>query len=309
MTRVSTVGNYSAVLTNLMAAQQRQIEAGITGSTQKNGTDLKAYARSAEILTAMRSMESRVSGYLDQNRLIADKLETQDFALNQLADSTTSTREAIASALASGRADTLMLELEGNFRNGVQALNTRYGGKYMFAGGQIDTEPVSAQSLASLTAPPAIIADLFHNDDFVTKAKVDDATTVSTGLLASDMGTDILTAYQSIQAFNEGVDGPFDGQLTENQRAFLEGVLSSWDTLHSAAVDLTARNGMAQARVESVKTDLSNRKDSLNGMMGDITDADMAEAVTRLEQAQLSVQAAAQVFTTLKESSLLNLLR
>lgn len=309
MTRVSTVGNYSAVLTNLMAAQQRQIEAGITVSTQKNGTDLKAYARSAEILTAMRSMESRVSGYLDQNRLIADKLETQDFALNQLANSTTSTREAIASALASGRADTLMLELEGNFRNGVQALNTRYGGKYMFAGGQIDTEPVSAQSLASLTAPPAIIADLFHNDDFITKAKVDDATTVNTGLLASDMGTNILTAYQSIQAFHEGVDGPFDGQLTENQRAFLEGVLSSWDTLHSAAVDLTARNGMAQARVESVKTDLSNRKDSLNGMMGDITDADMAEAVTRLEQAQLSVQAAAQVFTTLKESSLLNLLR
>ncbi|MFN3521990.1 MAG: flagellin [Phenylobacterium sp.] len=309
MTRVSTVGNYSAVLANLMAAQQRQIDAGITVSTQKNGTSLKEYSRSAEILTAMKSIESRVSGYLEQNRLIADKLETQDFALDQLAESVQSTREAIASALASGRADTLMLELEANFRNGVQAMNTRYGGKYLFAGGQIDTEPVSAQVLSDLTTPPAVIADFFHNDDFVTKAKVDDATTVSTGLLADDLGTDILTAYQAIQSFNEGADGPFGGNLTENQRLFLEGILDDWDGLHSDTVDRAARNGMAQSRVEGVKTDLTNRKDSLNTMIGEITDADMAEAVTRLEQAQLSVQAAAQVFTTLKESSLLNLLQ
>lgn len=309
MTRVSTVGNYSAVLANLMAAQQRQIDAGKTVSTQKNGTNLKDYARSSEILTAMRSIESRVSGYIDQNRLITDKLTTQDFSLNQLATSTSDTREAIASALASGRGDTLMLEVEANFRNGVQAMNTRYGGKYLFAGAQIDTEPVSAETLSDLTAPPAVIADLFHNDGFITTAKVDDATTVKTGLLASDMGTDILTAYQAIQAFNEGPDGPITGNLTDNQRTFLEGILKDWDQLHSDAVDRTARNGMAQSRVEGVKSDLVNRKDSLSSMIGDITDADMAAAVTRLEQAQLSVQAAAQVFSTLKESSLLNLLQ
>jgi len=308
MTRVSTVGNYSAVLSNLMSAQQRQIEAGITVSTQKNGTNLKDYSRSAEILTAMRSIESRVGSYLEQNRLITDKLSTQDFALNQIADSVLDTREAIASALASGRSDTLMLEMEANFRNGVQAMNTRYGGKYLFAGGQIDTEPVSAEVLSDL-ASPAVIANFFKNDDFIAKAQVDDATSVSTGLLASDLGTNILTAYQAIQDFDDGVDGPFGGPLTDNQRAFLEGLLDDWDALHSDAVDMTARNGMAQSRVEGVKTDLTNRKDSLTSMIGDITDADMAAAVTRLEQAQLSVQAAAQVFTTLKESSLLNLLQ
>jgi len=308
MTRVSTVGNYSAVLANLMAAQQRQIDAGKAVSTQKNGTDLKEYARNAEMLTAMRSISSRVEGYVEQNRLIADRLETQDFALNQLSTSISGTREAIASALAAGRADTLITEVEANLRNGVQSLNTRYGGKYVFAGGQIDTEPVSAQTLSDLTAPATVIADFFHNDDFVVKAKVDDATTVSTGYLASDLGTNLLTAYKAIQTFQEGPDGPISGTLTVNQRTFLEGLLTTWDGLHSAAVDVTARNGMAQSRVEGVKADLVNRKDSLAGMIGDITDANMPEAVTRLEQAQLSVQAAAQVFTALKESSLLNLL-
>lgn len=308
MTRVSTVGNYSAVLANLMAAQQRQVEAGKIVSTRKNGTDLKDYARSAEMLTAMRSIASRVDGYVNQNTLIADKLATQDFALNQYSDSISATREAIASALAAGRADNLISEIEANLRNGVQAMNSRYGGKYLFSGGQIDTQPVSTETLSDLTAPATTIADNFHNDTFVVQAKVDDATTVKTGILASDMGTNVLTAYKAIQTFQESADGPLTGVLTDAQRTFLEGVLTTWDQLHSDAVDLTARNGMAQSRVEGVKTDLLNRQDSLAGMMGDITDANMAEAVTRMEQAQLSVQAAAQVFTTLKESSLLNLL-
>ena len=56
-TRVSTVGNYSAVLANLMAAQARQIEAGDQVATQKMGSDLKDYAKKAEMLTAMRAVQ------------------------------------------------------------------------------------------------------------------------------------------------------------------------------------------------------------------------------------------------------------
>jgi flagellar hook-associated protein 3 FlgL len=47
----------------------------------------------------------------------------------------------------------------------------------------------------------------------------------------------------------------------------------------------------------------------LEGMVGAITDADMPLAITRLEQAQVAVQASAQVFNMLKQSSLLDILR
>ena len=56
MNRVSTGGNYSAVLANLMAAQQRQMEAGNMVGTQKKGSNLKDISRNAEMLTAMRSV-------------------------------------------------------------------------------------------------------------------------------------------------------------------------------------------------------------------------------------------------------------
>lgn len=309
MTRVSTNGNYSAVLANIQAAQQRQMEAGARVATQKQGTDLKGYARNAEMLTAMKSIDARIGGYLEQSKLITDKLTTQDFALSQITSAAQGTRETIAQALASGRADTLMQDLQGFFRNSVDGLNARYGGKYVFAGGQIDTLPVSATSLSDLTDPAKVISDFFHNDDFVTQAKVDDSTTVNTGLLADNLGTDLLAAFKDVQAFEEGPDGPFQGNLTDNQRIYLEGVLASWDSVSKEMINNTARNGMVQRRVDSVKIDLVTRQNSLAGMMGDITDADPAEAATALQQAGVAVQAAAQVFLSLQNSSLLNVLK
>lgn len=308
VTRVSTPGNYSAVLTNLLASQQRQMAAGEKVATQKNGSDLKDYARDAEMLTAMRSLKTRLDVYKDQNTFVSERLATQDTALNQVTDAAKEARQSIADALASGRVDTLMEDLQAQFRNAIEGMNARYGGKYVFAGGQVDTRPVSATSMADLTSGPPI-ASWFENDQFKASAKVDEATTVQVGVLADGIGTDLMAAFQAVQAFHEGASGPFTGQLTAAQRTFLEGQLATWDGVREDLVNVTARNGLVQKRVESVRDDLTTRHNQLSGMMGDITDADMAEAVAELEQAQLAVQSAAHVFSTLQQSSLLNILR
>jgi flagellar hook-associated protein 3 FlgL len=309
MYRVSTSGNYASVLANIQAAQQRQVLAGNQVSTQKLGANLKDYARHAEMLTAMKSIDTRLSGYLDQNKLITDKLETQNFALNQVATASDDTRQTIADALASGRADTLMQDLAGQFANAVGGLNAKYGGKYLFSGGQIDTQSVSATSLSDLTDPAKTIPDFFHNDTYITQAKVDDTTTVNTGLLADKLGSNLLTSYQAIQAFQEGPDGPFTGNLTDNQRAFLESQLGGWTQVHTDIINETARNGMVQTRVDGVKSDLGSRQISIQGMMGGVTDADPAEAATNLQLAGSAVQAAAQVFVSLQNTSLLNYIK
>ena len=307
VTRVSTVGNYSAILANIMAAQQRQLEAGVRVSTQKNGSDLKDFAQNDEMLTAMRSVQTRLTGYQDQNSLIADKLTTQDTALNQVADASQAIREAIADALASGDASTLMAEVQGQMNKAVGALNTKYNGNYLFAGGQINTQPVTAQQLSDLTAGPPI-GSFFQNDQFKAQAAIDDSTTVTTGILASDVGTPLMNALQTLESFNQGGSGPLGSNLTPAQRSFLESQLSTWDSVHQGITTITAGNGMVQQRVDNIKTDLSSRQTTLAGMMSNITDADMAKAAADLQMAQTSFAAAAQVFQTLKESSLINLL-
>jgi len=307
VTRVTTPGNYSAVLANLLAAQKRQMDAGDKLSTQRNGDDLKDYARQSELLTAMRSVQQRLDVYKDQNTLIADKLSTQDTGLSRVADAAQQVRQIMAEALASGRVDTLVEDIQAQMNNAVEGMNTRYGGKYVFAGGQVDTRPVTATTLTDLTAGPPI-ASFFKNDTFPVRAKLDESTTVTTGVLASDVGTNMLTAFQTFQAFNQGGSGPFTGAMTTAQKTFLEGQLNGWDQIRSDVTIVAAHNGANQKRVETVGADLATRANSLAGMVGDITDADMGEAASALEQAKLAVQSAAYVFQSLQQSSLINFL-
>ena len=308
VTRVSTTGNYASILSNLMGAQLRQFDANERVSSQKNGNDLKDYAKKAETLAAMRVVDRRTQAYQDQNNLIADKLTNQDQALNQVTDSAAQIRQTIADALATDRADTLMNDLNSLFRNAVQGMNTSYDGKYLFAGGQINTQPVTATSMADLTAGPAI-ATFFHNDDFKAQAKVDDSTSVTTGFLADDLGTDMMNALKTIQTFHEGASGPFTGQLTDAQRTFLQNQLAGWDTIRSDLTLTTAQNGLNQKRVDDVGKSLVARKDTLTIMMGDITDADMAKAAGDVQAAGMAIQASAQVFLALQNASLLNVLK
>ena len=308
VTRVTTPGNYSAVLANLISAQKRQQDAGEKVATQRNGTDLKDYARQSELLTAMRSVQQRLDVFKDQNRLIADKLATQDTGLTRVADAAQQVRQVMAEAIASGRVDTLVEDIQAQMNNAVEGMNTRYAGKYVFAGGQVDTRPVTAATLSDLTAGPPI-ASFFKNDTFPVQAKLDESTTVTTGVLGSDIGTAMLTALKTFEAFNQGASGPFTGAMTSAQKTFLEGQLAGWDTIRSDVTLVAAHNGANQQRVDKVAADLAIRVNSLAGMLGDITDADLGEASSALQQAQLSVQSAAYVFQSLKDSSLINFLR
>jgi len=308
VTRVTTPGNYSAVLSNLLAAQKRQQEAGDKVATQRNGNDLKDYARQSELLTAMRSVQGRIGVFQEQNKLINDKLATQDIALTRIAEAAQEVRQIITEAIASGRVDTLVEDLDSQLKNAVEAMNTRYGGKYVFAGGQVDTRPVTATALTDV-ASPAVITSFFQNDDFQVTAKLDESTVINTGVLASDIGTDMLTAFQAFQDFNAGGSGPFTGAMTPAQKTFLENQLATWSSVRMDVTGLAAHNGTNQKRVDTVAADLDNRSTSLAGMVGDITDADLGEAASALQQAQLSVQSAAYVFQALQQSSLINFLR
>jgi flagellar hook-associated protein 3 FlgL len=308
VTRVTTPGNYAAVLANLLAAQQRQMDAGDKVATQRNGQNLKDYARSSELITAMRSVQTRLGVFQDQNRLLSDKLSTQDTAIVRVADAAQTVRQIMMEALASGRVDTLVEDIQAQMRDAVEAMNARYGGKYLFAGGQVDTRPVTATSLADLTAGPPI-ASFFLNDDFKVTAKLDEATVITTGILAEDIGTELLTAFQTFQAFNQGASGPFTGAMTDAQRTFLEAQVANWDGIRMRVTNVAAYNGNNQRRLETVAADLVTRQNTLAEMLGNITDANMAEASAQLQQAQLSVQSAAYVFQALQESSLLNILR
>jgi flagellar hook-associated protein 3 FlgL len=307
MTRVSTSGNFGVMTSNLMRAQVLQNIAGEQVSSQKNATDLKGYSKNAEVLTAMKTAQAKVAGFLSQTTLVSNRLDMQDVGIGQVSDATQDARDAIANAIAAGSAETMMQQLSGAFGDVIQGLNSKSNGRYVFAGAKSDTVPTTATKMADLTAA-ATTASLFQNDQYITSNRIDDTTSVATGQLADKLGTGVFNAFKQVQAYVDA-NGPFTGKLTQAQTDFLSGLLPTFDGVKTGLVTAQAQNGLNQKRFETAKTELSDQADTLTTMVGGITDVDMAEAITRLESAKLAVQASAQVFASLQNSSLLNVLK
>jgi flagellar hook-associated protein 3 FlgL len=307
MDRIATNTAYNSVLNNLMTAEIAQTTAGNQISSNEKASDLEGYGTGAESLMAMQATNSQVTGYLNNSQVVAAKLSMQDTGLNQVASSATSAISSITNAIATGSGSTVMSELQTEFGTAVQGLNTQFNGEYVFAGGQVNTQPVSATSLSSLTSAPTI-ASLFHNDNRQISTQVDQNTSVSTGFLADQVGTPLFTALQAIQAHDQGPNGPFGATLTQPQQTFLTQTLATLSTVSTNLNQVVAQNGLAQAQVTNTQGALTSQQTMVQGLIGTATEPDLALAATNLQQAGLAIQAAGQVFAALNASSLLNTL-
>ena len=102
--------------------------------------------------------------------------------------------------------------------------------------------------------------------------------------------------------------GSFPTQLTAADTAFLQGTLGQFDAANANVSGYGAQTGTNQSDIAAAQARVADRQTAAAAVLGDVADADPAKAATDLQLAQVAVQASAQVFTTLKGSSLLDLL-
>ncbi len=308
MTRVATFGNYQSALLDLMKAQTRAADAQERVATQKVATDMTGFGRQAETLTAMKGAQSRIQGFIDTGTAVSARLTTQDIAMGQISDAITGVREALGGAIATDSGGSLMLDLEGHFQSARAGLNMRHHGGYLFAGASTSTAPLAAASLSELEAAPDV-ASLFSNDQLKTASRVAEGTTLETGFLADDLGTDIMSILRDIQTYHSTPgSGPLDGRLTEPQKAFLTTQLARLEQAATSVVDKMARTGSLAKQVEGIGEGLEAQKGALDELVAGRTDADMAAAITDLQLSQVAIEASAQVISQLRQVSLLNYL-
>ncbi|MGA9659905.1 MAG: flagellin [Asticcacaulis sp.] len=307
--RISTSQSWSNALSNLMAAQDRQNSANTQLSTQKVATDLMGYGRSSEVIAAYQASMTRTDAYIDVTSTVSSRLDSQDLALNTTADSLTAAKDSILGALANGNGTTLMLDLQGTFSSALSGLNFQHNGQFLFAGGSNQGAPVAVNSLSQLGAL-ASASDAFTNGNVKKSSQIDANTTIQTGMLASDLGTELMGLYKDIQNYNDDpATGPFGDSLTDAQKTYLTTKGQEFSTVYNKMLQQVSLNGTMQKRVENTQSSLQNQSDSLSQMIQDKTGADMAKAYTDLQQAQVAVQASAQVLAGLTSTSLLNLLK
>ncbi|WP_303717621.1 flagellin [Brevundimonas naejangsanensis] len=315
MTRVSTYGNYQSALLDLMSAQSRAEMAQKKVNTHKNATDLVGFGRGSETVSALKSSQTRIQTFIDTNKAVAARLETQDLAMDRVADAATAARQALADAIAAGRMDALMGSLESLFMEAQDGLNMKHQGKYLFSGGAVDRAPVDLPDIpgqpgATMMAKLAALPDenaAFRNDQLKQSSWLDENVSMNTGFLADAMGAELFAIFRDIQLAHEAA--PLEGQMTDAQKAFLTTQMGRFEAAAKGVVELQAANGGMQNRVDRLLESQEARKISVDTILAGKTDANMAEAVVELEMAQIALQASAQVISQLRQVSLLDYLR
>ena len=307
MNRVATFGNYQSALLDLMKAQTRAADAQERVSTQKNATDLTGFGRQSETLTALKGAQSRIQGFIDTSKAVSARLTTQDLAMTQISDGIAGLRDAVGSVLATDSAGSLMLELEGHFQAIRGGLTMRHHGGYLFSGASTATSPVTVTNLSELEAAPDV-ASVFVNDTLKTASRVAEGTTLETGFLADELGSEVLGILRDIQTYHAGANGPLTGKITETQKTFLTTQLGRLEQAATAVIDKIAKTGSMANQVESITKGHQAQLGSLDELVSDRTDADMAVAITDLQLSQVAIQASAQVIAQLRQVSLLNYL-
>lgn len=311
VTPISTASTYNSILQDLLSAQNSEVTAEQEVSTGKKGSDLEAFGSQTSDLVATNTVKAQTDQLVSQLNSDTVQLNFQQSALTSLSTVASNVQQALTSAVANGSGDGLMTDLQSYFSQAAEALNSQYGGNYLFAGGQSQTQPFTASSMSDLVAtPPAsnpAISTFFQNGGLTPVTRLDSKTVIQSGFLASNIGSSMMGLFQSIQSYVQA-NGAFSGQLTSAQQTFLQGIISQAQTVADSATQTAAQGGSVQQQVSNAVTTQTDQQTTLTNMLGDITDVNMAQAASNLTQAQTAVQASAQVFTALKNMSLLNYL-
>lgn len=308
MPRIATNVANQVSLSELLRNQTDLLKAQRQVASGKKSNDLKGLAPQLGALSAAQTLTVRTEGYIQAGKEINGRLATQDLALSEIAGSADDLRQAVIDAIALNSGITLVQQLEAVFGRALNGLNQTYAGRPLFGGSRVDTDPVNIKTLNDLGAA-ATVSSVFDNTKVKATARVDEGNPVEIGFLADDIGTNILTVIKSIKDFNDGASGPFGATLTTAQKSFLQGTIASITSAADGINTIVGKNGLIQNRVENAQSRAEDQQLLLKQVVGDIEDADLAAAATRLSQAQTAVEASARTFSILSNLSLLNFLR
>lgn len=307
MTRVSSFGHQQVMLNSLLNNQSRVFTDQTQITTGKRETQYSGFASETSTLLGAKTVFDQTKGFIRASDHVDRFLRTNDIQLESMVSNAENVRDTMLESIAQEETFALKEILEESFSSISSSLNTSIGGVHIFSGARSDVAPVTGSQLSDLVAATSA-ADLFQNDQRRPAAKVGQNTLMEYGLLADEVGQEIFQVFKDIADFDAGPSGPLNGKLDATQMTFLKAELANIDTAIENMRIMVARNGTRQKNVESILREHEGQEAFLEVFISDIEDVDVAEAIMRLNNDQVALEASYKITSELSGLSLLNFL-
>ncbi len=319
MTRVSTFQQSQTLMQDMLANQlkannaQRQVSTGHVAEFYKD-----IYQDTAS-LTGAKSLLARLEQHKVNDGRIQAGLQSYDAALGGMEGVGTDIKEAVMGAINSSSALGFDAAIEGAFDAALSFLNSQNSQGYLFSGSLKDTAPVNITQMSDLLTALEPPTDIFANNTLKTTVQIDENRSLETGILADDVGLEIMTAIQRIALWQAGTlpttapipvgpAGPVSTPLTAEDQAFLTGEIANLESLVNNLSEIRGQNGLNLKTVEEIIVSLDLQIDQSEIFISNIEDVDAAEAITNLNQKNFALEASYNVLSQVNRLSLLNFL-
>src|SRR6202000_2241246 len=125
-------------------------------------------------------------------------------------------------------------------------------GNYLYGGDKDNTPPLNVSTLSQLAALPSA-SDALSNGTLKKSVQVADGQSVQVGVLASDVGTQLMSVLKDVASFDAGTNGNFSAtqNLTQPQMDFLTSEIPSSVTAAQQVNDGAATNGFTYKTLQA----------------------------------------------------------
>jgi flagellar hook-associated protein 3 FlgL len=305
--RVATSSQTGYMVAQLAKANTALQKSEEQVSTGKVSTDYTGIGDKTAALEGARAAADRATAYQSNTQLALTQTDLQDTQLTSLSGLATQLQTAIQTAAGNSDGTGLMDEAASIFDQAKSILNaTDANGNYIYGGQNSGTAPFTATKLSDLSN--GTVASTFVNGTLKKTVQVGDGQTEQIGVLASDIGSDLMTTLQSLCQL-DGDTGAYSGQLTSDQVDSLTStVLPEASTAATNLNTATAENGNTYSALKTAVSDQQSLSNLYTGFVSDIEDVDMSQAMTKLSANQTALQAVLTVTSKLNNLTLLNYL-
>jgi flagellar hook-associated protein 3 FlgL len=294
-----------------MVSQITKANANLQKSSQqvasgKASTDYAGIGDKTAALEGARAVSARASAYVAGTQLAVTQTDLQNTQLTTLSGLASQLQSAVQSAAANSDGSGLMTTAQSVFDQAAAILNsTDSNGNYIYGGEITNSKPFTATSLSDLTS--GSISDYFSNGTVKKTVQVGDGQTEQIGVLASDIGTDLMTALKSLSQAD--TSSSLSSTLTQTQvNGLTDTVLPLVATASTSLNAANAANGETYSSLNTSITSQQSMQTLYDGFVSDIEDADMATALTNFSNNQTALQAVLTVTSKLNSKSLLDYL-
>ncbi|HET8727532.1 MAG TPA: flagellin [Alphaproteobacteria bacterium] len=309
MTRVSNYAQHLLNQSYMRGTQNRVNDAMVQVASGKIAQSYDKLGIQSFQLLGLETSQTRSNQFIANIDRALGRMDAMETTMTTLVDRATYLLTQLSSAISGSNADDIALDsLGAGFLEEVAGLlNTQHQGRHIFAGSRGDRPPVDVSAYDPTAGLPGTFTpdtSYYQGDNVEAVVRADDDFELTYGVTADD------PAFENLIRALSYVEWAGDPAVaTADQKAVLSEAYDLTKQAIEGLSELRSELGARYSVLESAKTGHEDFLAYAGNAISDIEDADVAEAITRVTNENVQLQASYMTLSKLSEVSLLNFLR